>query len=336
MTVQKPSMSVVSLANGRSFTAERGVSILDAASAAGLVLEHSCRTGRCGSCKAQVLSGSTLPLRDETSLTAEEIASRWILTCTREAECNVALDIEDLSALAGISPKTLPCRINAIRRVASDVVNVELRLPPNAGFAFLAGQYVDVTGPSGIKRSYSIASDARATAKLELHIRHVAGGAMSDYWFETAKVNDLLRFRGPLGTFFLRDLGELDLIFLATGTGYAPVHAMLKHLDALEPSARPASTQLLWGGRVSQDIYAEPADCTTEVQFIPVLSRAEPAWGGARGHVQDVLLAQRPNLTNAVVYACGSDAMIHSSRVALTAAGLNPKRFYSDAFVSSN
>lgn len=329
-------MQVVTLANGRSFPAGPGASILDAASAAGIVLEHSCRTGRCGSCKAQLLSGDTLPLREETSLTADEAASGWILTCTRQARTDIALDIEDLSALAGISVKTLPCRINAITRVTSDVVRVELRLPPNAGFAFLAGQYVDVIGPGGVKRSYSVASDMRSADKLELHIRQVEGGAMSDYWFAAAKVNDLLRFRGPLGTFFLRELAGLDLIFLATGTGYAPVHAMLKRLDALEPSARPASTRLYWGGRIPQDLYAEPTDGQTPVQFTPVLSRADTAWTGARGHVQDVLLAQRPNLANAVVYACGSDAMIHAARTALTAAGLHPKRFYADAFVSSN
>ncbi len=330
-------MFTVTLANGRSFSAERGVSILDAASAAGLVLEHSCRTGRCGSCKAQVVDGGrTAALRDETSLTAQEIADRWILTCTRAADGDLALDIEDLSALAGISQKTLPCRINTITPLAPDVLRVELRLPPNVGFAFLAGQYVDVTGPSGVKRSYSVASDMRATDKLELHVRHVEGGVMSDYWFAAAKANDLLRFRGPLGTFFLRDLAGLDLIFLATGTGYAPVHAMLKRLDALEPSARPASTKLFWGGRVPQDIYAEPSDCATDLRFTPVLSRADANWAGARGHVQDVLLSQRPNLANAIVYACGSDAMIHAARTKLTAAGLNPKRFYSDAFVSSN
>ncbi|MEP7098995.1 MAG: FAD-binding oxidoreductase [Burkholderiales bacterium] len=336
MITRETPVSVVTLANGRSFVAERGMSILDAASAAGLVLEHSCRTGRCGSCKAKVLSGSTAALRDEASLTVEELADRWILTCTREAEGDLALDIEDLSALAGISAKTLPCRIKAITRVASDVVTVELRLPPNAGFAFLAGQYIDVTGPGGIKRSYSVASDMRSADKLELHVRQVDGGAMSDYWFAAAKVNDLLRFRGPLGTFFLRELAGLDLIFLATGTGYAPVHAMLRRLDALEPSARPASTHLLWGGRVPRDIYAEPSDCATDVQFTPVLSRADATWAGARGHVQDVLLAQKPNLANAVVYACGSDAMIHAARTALIAAGLHPKRFRSDAFVSSD
>jgi CDP-4-dehydro-6-deoxyglucose reductase len=330
-------MPLVTLANGKTFAADHGVSILDAASACGFALEYSCRTGRCGTCKARVLSGTTAALRDETSLTLEEVSADWILTCTREASSDLALDVEDLSALNGISTKTLPCRVNKLNRVSSDVMIIELRLPPNAGFAFLAGQYIDITGPGGIKRSYSIASDPRDADKLELHVRRVDGGTMSTYWFDKAAVNDLLRFRGPLGTFFLRDLAGLDLIFLATGTGYAPVQSMLKRLEAAsEGASQPASVRLLWGGRALQDLYAVPAAPRTDLRFEPVLSRANAAWAGSRGHVHDVLLASRPPLENAVVYACGSDAMIHSARAALTSAGLRSKRFYSDAFVRSN
>ena len=330
-------MPIVTLANGRSFSAERGVSILDAALAAGLVLEHSCRTGRCGSCQAQVLGGCTAALRDETSLSAEAAANGSILTCVREAETDITLDAEDLSALAGIKPKTLPCRINAISLVAPDVMKVELRLPPNAGFAFRAGQYLDISGPGGLRRSYSIASDMHCPDRLELHVRRVDGGVMSAYWFEAARAKDLLRFRGPLGTFFLRDVSGLALVFLATGTGYSPVQSMLQQLAAMEPAAQPASVDVLWGGRVPADLYADLPGCgDLNVVFTPVLSRAGAEWRGARGHVQDVLLAREPRLEHVAVYACGSDAMIHAARTALTAAGLPAKRFYSDAFVSSN
>ena len=330
-------MPIVTLANGRSFSAERGVSILDAALAAGLVLEHSCRTGRCGSCQTQVLGGDTAALRDETSLSPEAAANGSILTCVREAETDITLEAEDLSALAGIKPRTLPCRINAISLAAPDVMKVELRLPPNAGFAFRAGQYLDIAGPGGLRRSYSIASDMHRSDRLDLHVRRVDGGAMSAYWFEAARAEDLLRFRGPLGTFFLRDVSGLALVFLATGTGYAPVQSLLRQLAAMEPASRPASVNVLWGGRVPADLYAELPDCSDlNVVFTPVLSRAGTEWRGARGYVQDVLLARAPQLENVAVYACGSDAMIHAARTALTVAGLPAKRFYSDAFVSSN
>lgn len=328
-------MSVVTLANGRSFPAAQGT-VLDAALAHGLTLAYSCRTGRCGSCKVRVLEGRSAPVLDETSLTAAEIADGWILTCAREAKGDLSLDAEDLSELAGLDPKTFPCRIYMLEKVAPDVFRVRLRLPPNAGFAFRAGQYLDVSGPGGVKRSYSIASAMSEPGKLELHVRQVEGGAMSRYWFEDAKPNDLLRFRGPLGTFFLRDVAGLDLIFLATGTGYAPVHSMLAQVEGLPPDRRPRSTSLYWGGRHPRDLYADPTLQHADLRFVPVVSRANGDWDGATGHVQDVLLQGCPSLADAAVYACGSDAMIHSARPALLAAGLNPRRFHSDAFVSSN
>lgn len=330
-------MSTVTLANGRSFVAPSGTTMLDAALAAGLVLEHSCRTGRCGTCKARVVAGRTSALLDETSLTGAETVQGYVLTCAREACGDVTLDAEDLGELAGLGPRTFPCRIDSIDRVAPDVVVVRLRLPPTAAFRFLAGQYIDITGPGGVKRSYSVASAADATAGIELHIRRVDGGALSRYWFEDAQPNDLLRFRGPLGSFFLRDVAGLDLVFLATGTGYAPVHSMLSSLQGLSATRQPRSTSLYWGGRVAHDVYADPVRQHPALDFIPVLSRAGEAWDGARGHVQAALLDRhtRP-LAEATVYACGSDAMIHAARTVLCAAGLDNRRFRSDAFVSSN
>lgn len=329
-------MPLVTLANGRNFPAEAGSSILDAALSSGLTLEHSCRTGRCGACKARVLKGSSMPLREESSLAPEETTDGWILTCARQADTDLELDIEDLSALAGIAIKTLPSKINRLRLVAPDILMVELRLPPNADFGFLAGQYIDVIGPGGTKRSYSLASDPAEPNRLELHIKRVDGGVMSAYWFEQASVGDLLRFRGPLGTFFLRDVAGKDLIFLATGTGYAPVQSMLASLDAVVSANRPRSVRVLWGGRSAQEIYSTPQLGAHELVFLPVLSRSDETWRGSKGHVQDVLLSQQQSLDNAVVYACGSDAMIHSARATLTEAGLARGCFFSDAFVSSD
>ena len=329
-------MPTVTLANGRAFAAEPGTALLDAALAAGLTLEYSCRTGRCGTCKTQVRSGRTRVLRDEVSLTAAEHAAGFVLSCAREALDDVALEIEDLPELAGLKPKTYPCRIDSLDRPADDVVRAMLRLPPKAGLGFLAGQYIDLIGPGGICRSYSLASAMADSTRIELHVKRLEGGAMSRYWFDAARPNDLLRFNGPLGTFFLREPAGADLIFLATGTGYAPVHSMLRQIEGLAPAKRPRSVRLLWGARRSADLYADPLQLHPDLRYTPVLSRADASWQGARGHVQDVLLADAPPLDAAVVYACGSDAMIHAARAKLVVAGLGPGRFYSDAFVSSS
>ena len=334
-------MAQITLANGTRFSAEPGTSLLDAALAQGVVLEHSCRTGRCGSCKARVVRGSTASLRAPVSLTDDEARGGWILTCTDEASSDLELDVEDLGALAGIETRVTPARIDTLERLADDVVRVTLRLPPRSPLKFLAGQYVDVTSPAGVKRSYSIASAAAAGDRIELQVRHVEGGQLSAYWFGQAKANDLLRFNGPRGTFFLRPVAGLDVIFLATGTGIAPILSMLAQLAALPEDERPASVALYWGGRHREDHYLDPSAALAGLRYVPVMSRGDVAWTGARGHVQDVLIHEVAHgvaapLANAVVYACGSEAMIHGARSLLLHAGLSQRRFFSDAFVSSN
>lgn len=338
-------MATIRLANGKNFDAAEGLSILDAARAAGLALEHSCRTGRCGACKARVVAGTSdalITLLPEDGLSESEKEAGGILTCARgvAAESDIGLDIADLGALADYPAGLHPCRIDSLERIASDVLVVKLRLPPAAQFRYLAGQYVNVTGPGGIRRSYSIANAGSASDKrLELHIRDVPGGAMSAYWFGAAKQNDLLRLEGPLGSFYRRPLGGERLVFLATGTGIAPVKAMLGALTACPPADQPARIELLWGGRKPEDLYFEPSLPASlahiPFRFTPVLSRADAGWRGVRGHVQDNFLAAAPELGQATVYACGSDSMIRAARERLLAAGLDARRFHSDAFVCS-
>lgn len=325
-----------SLSSGKTFDAPPDVSLLDAAQASGLVLEHSCRSGRCGSCRAEVRAGSVVPIKPDLSLSDSERAQGWVLTCASAAASDVALDIDDLGLPADIIVRTLPCRIASLERLAPDVMNVELRLPPNTDFRYLPGQYIDLIASGGVRRSYSLANVRSAAGNLELHIRQVPGGALSHYWFEQARTGDLLRFEGPRGTFFLRDIEGLDVIFLATGTGIAPVKAMLMQLAQGTDASRPRSMRLLWGGRREADLYWKPEDLNPSVHYTPVLSRPEPGWTAASGHVQDVLLRSSPKLEHAMVYACGSSAMIDSARSALMAAGLPAGRFLSDAFVSSS
>ncbi len=328
-------MPLVQTSSGKSFSAEQGETLLDAALRAKVTLAYSCRTGRCGTCKGKVRSGSTVVVHDELGLSDSERASGWILTCVRSAASVVDLEVEDLGDTELFPAKTMPCRIRSLERLSIDVVKVTLRLPPTADLKFHPGQYIEVIGQGGVRRSYSIANAPAVETHIELHIRQVPGGVMSTYWFEQAKVNDLLRLNGPLGTFFLREVGDIDLTFLATGTGIAPVKAMLESLAQRNALPAPRSISVFWGGRVPRDIYWDPADTRLDHQFIPVLSRTSADWSGARGYVQQALLAQKREWGRTAVYACGSEAMIREARHQLVAAGLNERHFYSDAFVSS-
>jgi CDP-4-dehydro-6-deoxyglucose reductase, E3 len=334
-------MYTVTIANGKTFKAAEGESLLDAALRQHLTLDYSCRTGRCSTCRSRVTAGLTAALQDETGLSAAEQADGFVLTCVRGACSDVSLDIEDLGDISLPDPKTVPCRIQSLDKLSHDVMRVVLRTPPSSPLAFLPGQYIDVIGAEGLRRSYSIANAPRNDQLIELHIREVPEGQMSQYWFRDAKANDLLRLRGPLGTFFLRGHAGRDLVFLATGTGIAPVKAMLEGLALNEASTQPRSISVYWGGRQPADLYWRPEDDTRlealrpRLRFIPVLSRADADWTGNRGHVQAALLADGLDLQEARVYACGSDAMIRDAQNQLCSLGLAPRSFHSDAFVSS-
>jgi len=246
-------VSSVELANSVAFDCLEGQTILDSGRKQGVVLEHSCRTGRCGICKVRVIHGDTKVETAEESLSEAESARGFILTCCRSAVSDIALDAIDLGRLAHLKVQTLPARIDALKKLADDVLEVVLRTPPTSQFDFLSGQYVDVIGPGGIRRSYSIANAPQDDGRITLHIRKVHGGEMSAYWFEHAKQNDLLRFEGPLGTFCLRETAASRLVLLATGTGIAPIKAILEELQVDPRACQFELIHLYWGGRHSSD-----------------------------------------------------------------------------------
>lgn len=327
--------NVVKLANNIRFEAEPSQTILEAARGQSIALEHSCRTGRCGVCKAKVTQGQTETIKPEESLTEEEKSEGFILTCCRSASTDLQLNIEDLGELGQIQVKTLPCRINGIHQLADDVIEVVLRTPPSSNLDYLPGQYVNMIGKDGLRRSYSVANAPREDGQIMLQIRKVENGQMSHYWFNEAKSNDLLRMEGPLGTFCLRETEASTLILLATGTGIAPVKAILEQLSASPKHNTYSQIHVYWGGRTEQDLYWLPDFPELQLTYTPVLSRA-PDWEGRKGYVQQAVLADGPNLKDSVVYACGSETMIHDAHAKFTAAGLNENQFHSDAFVSSN
>ena len=328
-------MNKIRLANGTIFSSSDSTVILESARQQGIALEHSCRTGRCGVCKAEVVSGETDVIQAEASLTAEDEADGFILTCCRAAKTDLQLDIQDLGELGVIQTKTLPCRIDSLQRLADDVVEIVLRTPPTSRLQYLPGQYVDVIGNDGLRRSYSISNAPREDGKITLQIRKVEQGKMSQYWFEEAKAKDLLRIEGPLGTFCLRNSNAKKLILLATGTGIAPIKAILEQLVTTPVVNTYNQIHLYWGGRIEKDIYWQPVFESLPLTFTPVLSRT-PEWQGRKGYIQHAVIDDDHDLSDAVVYACGSESMIHSAHEQLVSVGLQSKQFYSDAFVSSN
>lgn len=238
--------------------------------------------------------------------------------------------------------RKLPVRVAAMERLAPDVVRVLLQPPAGQRLHYAAGQYVDVLLPGNRRRSYSLATPAgEGSEQLELHIRHLPGGLFTDQVFGKLKARDVLRIEGPFGTFGMHDgASEAPVILLASGTGFAPVKALVEQLLHAGSSRR---VYLYWGGRARQDLYLHSL-CLEWVQalqgrlsYVPVLSDAPEAdaWEGRTGWVHQAVLQDHADLSRHEVYACGAPAMVDAARRDFAArAGMRPTAFFADAFVA--
>lgn len=319
----------IKLIDGQTFQCESTQTLIEGAVQNGVFLEHSCLTGRCSSCKFKVIKGETFTESDELPLSSEEKNQGYILGCVRKPLSDIELEAEDISQYGFSNPVTIPAKINTIKSLTPEIIRINLRVPPNQKVNFLEGQYMNVLW-NGIKRSYSIASPANSS-EIELIIKNYEGGAMSAYWFGQAKPNDLLRLEIPKGTFFLRNHSDKDtLVFLATGTGIAPIKSILESQSNQDKLALFKRVILLWGMKYEKEIFWKPN--SQMVEFIPVLSREiQP-----KQYVQNLLANLNLDMTKSVIYACGSDQMIQEAKKSTLELGLNSNHFYSDAFVASN
>jgi len=327
----------IKLRNGKSFTCESKKTIFEAAKSHGVILEHSCLNARCRSCAVQVVSGATIDIHDDLVLTSEEKSNNWILSCNATPASDLVLDTEDLGQIEAYKKRILPAKIQTINKITETIVEVSLRLPPNSNFTYKPGQYVNILR-NNLKRSYSVSNAQKDSGELSFFIKKIECGEMSKYWFKEAKVNDLLRIEGPIGSFFLRE-SEVDfIIFLATGTGIAPIKAILESINGFSDTISNKQIFLFYGARHEVDLFWDPSILKgiPNLQYIPVLSQPHSEGKFEKGYVQDVLLKREIQLERAQVYACGSSRMIEASRKVLRENGLSEKNFFSDAFVESN
>jgi CDP-4-dehydro-6-deoxyglucose reductase len=328
---------VTNQSTGHSFDVEESEKILDAALRSGYTLPYNCRNGSCGTCKGKVVSGKVAYGNvDPDTLTQADKADGMALFCQATALEDLVIEAEEIDAVRDIPIRIVPCRVARMERLAHDVMGLWLSLPKNQRLQFLAGQYIDILLKDGRRRSFSLANAPHNDEFLELQIRHVPGGLFTDHVFGKMKEKDLLRFRGPLGTFFLREESDRSTIMVAGGTGFAPIKSMLEHLFYKE-IARPV--HLYWGVRSRNDLYQAALleqwqEAHANFRYTPVLSEPEDDddWKGATGWVHEAVLNDYADLSGYEVYASGPPVMVDSVKATFPEAGLEKKHLYSDSF----
>ncbi len=326
--------------SSRSFTAEAGEAILAAAIRHGIGLPYGCKDGACGSCKCRKIDGTVaLGPHQAKALSVEEEDAGLVLTCCGVAESDLTLESRQVTDESAFPVKRMPSRIAALEKVAHDVMVMRLQLPAAEAFRYHAGQYVEFMLKDGVRRSYSMANAPHNGPQLELHIRHMAGGLFTEHVFGAMKEKDILRIEGPFGSFFLRDDSAKPMILLASGTGFAPIKAVLEQMQA-KRIERPAT--LYWGGRRPRDLYLdgwvrERLAEMPNLRYVPVVSDALPQddWAGRTGFVHRAVLEDFPDLSGHQVYACGAPIVVESARDQYSEeAGLPAHEFFADAFTT--
>jgi CDP-4-dehydro-6-deoxyglucose reductase len=325
--------------SNHTFTVNEGETVLDAALREHVVIAYGCRNGACGTCKGRLLSGMLdYGTYQEHALPDAEREAGMALFCQARPLSDLVIECREVAGVKDVQIKMLPCRVQSMERVAPDVMVLRLKLPTNERLQFLAGQYIDILVKNSARRSFSMANPPHDDAFIELHLRNY-GGPFSEHVFTRMKERDILRFEGPFGTFFLREDSAKPIVFVASGTGFAPVKAIIeraRHVGMTRPMT------LYWGCRVRADLYmnglAERWQREGVLRYIPVLSAPLPSdnWTGRTNLVHRAVMEDFPDLSGHQVYACGAPIMVESAQKDFIAqCNLPEKEFYSDSFTPS-
>ena len=328
---------------GLEFEVARDEAILPAAIRAGVGLPYGCRDGACGSCKSRLLQGRVIHgAHQAKALPPQEEADGWILTCCATPQTDCVVQARTVAGAGEYPQLKMPARVATLSRPAPDVVLMRLQLPATVAFKYRAGQYLEFILRDGARRSYSMANAPERLGEppaVELHLRHMPGGKFTDHVFAAMKERDILRVEGPFGSFFLREDSDAPIVLLASGTGFAPIKAIIEHMQ-VAGIERP--TVLYWGCRTKADLYLHDwalaaAAKMPHLRYLPVLSEPLPAddWHGRLGFVHQAVMADLPDLSGHVVYACGTPVMVESAQRDFVAhCGLPEDAFYADSFTS--
>lgn len=320
-----------------SFEVEPGESILSAALRQGINLPYGCRSGSCGSCKSFLLEGSVeYSVEQALSLSNEEKQAGAALLCQAHATSDLVIEAHIIPRDEEVVVKKLPCRLNEKKRLCHDVMQLQLKLPVMEKFSYHAGQYVDILLPDGRRRSFSLANAPYINGALELHVRHVDGGDFTGYVFNELEEKTILRIEGPHGQFYLRKDSDRPIIFMAGGTGFAPIKGIIEYCISHNIER---NMYLYWGARSQEDLYMNKlaemwARDFEHIHYIPILSTPRPGDDPAirTGYVHDAIISDFPDLSDFEIYASGPPAMVDAGIQAFQQCQLPLSQYFSDAF----
>jgi Na+-transporting NADH:ubiquinone oxidoreductase subunit F len=323
----------------KTLTVDGGSSLLSTLKEEEIFIPSACGgRGSCGLCKLKVLEGAGEPLPTETPwLTPDEVAAQVRLSCQVKVKNDLRIEVPE----ALFSVKQFEAEVSALRNLTHDIKEVRLALKAPGGITFRAGQYIQFEVPAyeltdePVYRAYSLSSSPADGSEIELEVRYVPNGICTTYVHQHLAVGEPVTVNGPYGEFYLRDT-ERDIIFIAGGSGMAPIKSIL-HEMARRGNRRKA--RYFFGARSMRDLFLLEEMKALEGEladfcFIPGLSDPAPDddWSGETGLITEVVGRHTANAAQAEAYLCGSPLMIDACVAVLKEKGMPEERIYFDKF----
>ena len=327
-----PTYKIKIKSSGLEFNVKPSQTILEGAIASGITLPYGCQDGACGSCKGKVISGKYfLNEYQSSALTDSDIKAGNTLYCKSMAQEDLVIEPNIPEVYDQYSPKVLPVKVESLTRLNHDVMQMFLKLPAKETFRFKAGQYIEFIMGDGSRRAFSMAN-APLDSMIELHLRLIEGGKFTSFVFNEMKEKSIHRIEGPIGQFYLRD-SEKPIIFIAGGTGFAPIKSIIEDMIA---NKNKRKIYLYRGVRSEKDFYMNELvnDWIKKLEgltYIPVVEDglSEDA---RSGYVHHAVLEDFKNLNDIQVYCCGAPGLVENAFKDLTKSGLPDDQFFADAF----
>ncbi len=329
----------ITVNESKQYTVPGGRPLLSTLAEQKLFIPSACGgRGSCGLCKVKVESDIGDYLATELPwISTEEKHENIRLSCQVKAKKDLALRIpEEL-----FNVKEYRTEVTLLRDLTHDIKEVTLKLVEPAEISARAGQYIQFQVPEyelsseSVYRAYSLSSPPARKDAVELEIRLVPNGICTTYVHRHLKEGEEVIINGPYGDFYLRD-SEREIVFIAGGSGMAPIKAIL--LDMAEKQvARRA--RYFFGARSKRDLFLleemrELEKKLPNFRFLPALSEpeAQDNWDGETGLITDVLDRNLDSGDNLEAYLCGSPGMIDACVRVLTANGVPEDLIYYDKF----
>lgn len=324
--------------SGKTITVKEGQTLLDAAIRNGIQVAYGCRHGSCSACKCQVLDGEyeVMDRVSEYSLMSFEREEGFTLMCSTIAESDLVIEVEEEeSDLPFFAVHDFTAEVLENQPCTADIHMIKLRLSEPETIEYASGQFFEFEIP-GLEdtRAYSLANKFKDDSIVEFHVKRVNEGKGSNYMCDL-QVGEMVTGSGPYGTMQLRDRTK-DLIFVAGGSGMAPIKSLVEELLSKEFDKQ---AWFFYGARTVKDLYLteewkELEEKHPNFHFVPALSNQDDSeeWKGETGFIADVIGRKLDKMTNADAYLCGPPIMIETTCDALYKLGVKGTDIFYDEF----